>query len=315
MPLQRVRAPTELEHYLESREPVTTAMLLRVPPYRRGRRAARAWWVIAPDATRRGVVLLERLESLGSWRGHVLLEDPACAADVAALIQRSPARSFVGPESSVEPVRGLVARASANPQRRWFFSWPPLPGEVYEQLGAQSGIVPVEGAECRLATSADLEALTALYASYELNGAIALRHLRTRLRAETAEGGVAVALVDNRIAAAASVQRTHRYALTNSITVPPEYRGRGLGGALASWQNQREAEAGRGACGERARANGMRTSGAPAPGSIQMVFSEVALAPRIRFRGRERLRVMLVGLHGRRAAPRRAGPPRHSQVP
>jgi GNAT superfamily N-acetyltransferase len=302
--VQPVREPAELVEFLEAREPAATQILTQV--LRTPRTTGRAWWMVSGDGDRIGTVVMERRHAAGNWHAHVLLDDAAYAAEAGALLQRSSARSFGGPESSVEPVRRFVPRASTNPRRRLFVTYPALSADDVATLSVQAGVTTVPGAECRPAMQSDLDTLTALYSGYELNGGVPLRLLRTRLRSEIRDDCVSVLVIDDEILAAISVHRTRRFAVTTSVTVPPEHRGKGLAVALGAWQTTREMAAGRGMCAERAMSNRMRVTGEgiAAPGLVELVYTSIGLAPRLQFRGRERLRVAVLRLRGRRASPR-----------
>jgi GNAT superfamily N-acetyltransferase len=302
--VQRVREPAELVQFLEAREPAATQILTHV--LRTPSAPKRARWIVSSAGDRVGTVVLERRQTTANWHAHVLLDEPDSGAEAGAVVQRSPARSFAGPESSVEPVRRHVPRASTQPRRRLFVSYPALAHDDFVTLAAQAGVGAAPGEGCRPATLSDLDTLTELYSGYELNGGVPLHQLRKGLRSDIVDDCISVLVMDGEILAALTVRRTHRFAVTVSVTVPPEHRGKGLAVTLGAWQTAREAAAGRGMCGERAMSNRMRITGEgiAVDGFVELVYTNVGLAPRVRFRGRERLRVALLRMRGRRARPR-----------
>jgi hypothetical protein len=300
--------------YLEPHEPFSSRMVAPLLDRGLGWRAHRAWLISNAAGDPVGAVVLERFPLLGSWAAHVFLEDAEWAADAARIVQRCPARSLVGADDSVEAVRPFVTRASKNPKRHWFYTIPTIEPEERQRLYAIVGMVAPDGIDYRLATRTDLPEVLSLYGDYELNGATPLRVLRREMEREVDRGRVAVAVADHRIVAASSVRRGRLFAIQSSITVAPEQRGRSIGAYLADWQSAQESTAGRGLCGERATTNGMTVDVRKSPVAVESVSSNVALAPRFPFRGRERLRVALVRVQGRRASPRRTKTA-HSQVP
>jgi predicted GNAT family acetyltransferase len=279
-----------------------------------GRRSNRAWWVHGPGGETAGAIVLERLAA-GIWCGHLVLDDPSPAEEVGAFFQRAHVRTVWAPATALDPVLPHLPRAG-RPLRQWLSAVRVPPAEARALLAGWD-IDPQPGATLmRQATAADLEELTTLYTDYELNGGYRVGWIRQWLGKRVADDAVAVATIDGRIAAASEIYpRSRQYAVMSSITVPPEFRGRGLSGALVAWHGLREAEVGRGTCGKRAESNGMRPQFEPGGGVTETVFVSANLALTLRDRVLRRLLAFRGRRGGQRSTPRARTRSRYSKVP
>lgn len=284
---RRVRRPVRLLAELAAFEPRTTEMMGELRALGRGVTGLAPWrarlWEVRVDGRLLGALLVGR-KAFDQWHGTVFLADAAAAAPLAAALDRGPARSVSGAERDVAPLRPLVPRAVGMTVLPWIVLEPPI------------AVAPDPDGTARLATSADLAALTDLYHGYELWGLTNAWQVRQALRQALRHGTVLVAERDGLLAGAAMfTSRTDRYLVLDGLTVPPEHRRSGVAWSVAAQAQAFANQHGLGATLALAATNPMPL--APLAGPER--WGGMWMVPRHRFPGQGRLRSLYLGLHPR----------------
>lgn len=222
---RRIRRDDELIPLLEGNEPRASQALGEVLDRGLRSRTCRAW--IVDDSERRPVAAVVVVRpTFDRWYATVLLLDRGAAAEVAAIVDRSPAWSVNGAAPDIAPLVPLLQRRHYVDVRPWVVT--AYPNEVTD--------VPDDST--RLASRADLDALVELYSTFEFVGGLTAWQLRAMLRhvldrhyiivveRPGHEAGLAGAL--------AVTTRTRRYGVLDLLTVLPDHRGAGWSWALVA---------------------------------------------------------------------------------
>lgn len=274
---RRIRRDGELIALLEQHEPRSSQALGEILDRGVRSRTCRAWIVEDDEGRPAGAVVAVR-PMFDRWYAMVLLLDQRAAAEIAALVDRSPAWSVNGPAPDIAPLIPLLRRQRSVDVRPWVVTaFPILVTEAGDDI-------------TRLASSADLDALVDLYASFEFVGGLTAWQLRPMLRHLLDRHYVIV--VDwpgdeARLAGAVAITtRTRRYGVLDLLTVVPDHRGAGWSWALVAHAQS---------IGNALGIAGVAALAGSNPMDLDAHVSDdqyvaVELVPRRRFRGQGRLR-------------------------
>ncbi|HEX4980737.1 MAG TPA: hypothetical protein VFV63_03525 [Ilumatobacteraceae bacterium] len=222
---RRVRRHDELVALLELHEPRSSHALGEVLDRGLPSRSCRAWIVEDTERHPAAAVVLVR-PTFDRWHAMVLLLDQRAAADVAAIVDRSPAWSVTGVATDIAPVVPLLRRRSFVDVRPWVVTAYP------------NDVTDVADDSTRLANPSDLDALVELYSTFEFVAGLTAWQLRSMLRhmldrhyiiVVEQPGGEGVL-----VGALAVMTRTRRYGTLGLLTVVPEHRGAGWSWALVA---------------------------------------------------------------------------------
>ena len=220
--LRPARHAEEVIAFAERFEPASTRMIAEL--LRWGLCRTNRGLVVAEgdsdDDVAAAVVVTRRCPD--RWHATVVVDEPRAAPLVAAAVDASPAWSVIGATEFVAPLLSHLHRQPVG------VDTVPFHGSDVPT----SGLVELDP-RVRLATEHDLNALVALYATFEQQDIPTRPRLRRFLRAALADLPIMVAEVEGRLVGAMRLDWPSRaYAFWWAQTVLPEYRGLGIGNGL-----------------------------------------------------------------------------------
>jgi N-acetylglutamate synthase-like GNAT family acetyltransferase len=222
---RRVRRDDELVRLLGANEPRASQALGEVLDRGLWSGTCRAWIIEDGEQGPAAAVVLVR-PTFDRWHAMVLLLDDRAAADVASIIDRSPAWSVNGVAPDIAPLLPLLRRRRFVDVRPWVVTT--YPNDVTDAADDST----------RLASGADLDALVELYSAYEFVAGLTTWQLRAMLRHVLHRHYVIVVEWPgdaSRLAGALAVTtRTRRYGVLDLLTVVPDLRGAGWSWALVA---------------------------------------------------------------------------------
>jgi N-acetylglutamate synthase-like GNAT family acetyltransferase len=275
--IRRARREDEVVALLERHEPRSSPTLGEVLDRGLRSRTCRVW--IVDDGDRRPAAVVALLhQTFDRWHATVLLLDECAAADVAALVDHTPAWSVNGAAQDIAPLVPLLRRKQSVDVRPWVVTECPVE------------ITDAPDDTTRFASRADLGALVELYSTFEFVGGLTAWQLRPILRHALDRHYIVVAEWpgdSSRLAGALVVTtRTRRYGVVDLLTVVPDHRGAGW-----SWALVARAQSIGNAFGLRGVAALVDSNPMNLDDHLRDdVYVAVDLAPPRRFRGQARLR-------------------------
>jgi N-acetylglutamate synthase-like GNAT family acetyltransferase len=274
---RRIRRDDDVVALLERNEPRATQALGEVLDRGLRSRTCRAW-IVEDGARRPAAAVVVARPTFDRWYAMVLLLDERAAAEVASLVDRSPAWSVNGAAPDIAPLVPLLKRQRSVDVRPWVVTAYPVE------------VTQVPDDSTRLATKADLDALVELYSTFEFVGGLTAWQLRAMLRHVLDRHYIIVIGWpgdEARLAGALAITtRTRRYGVLDLLTVVPDHRGAGWSWALVAHAQSIGNELGLAGVAALAGSNPMDLK----DHLRDDTYVAVELVPPRRFRGQGRLR-------------------------